>query len=265
MRGTPRLLGLGRRELALAAVDPGLDANHPVGGPRQRRPVVDVGEQRLERDAPLVRLLRPRHLRPAEAAREDHLDPLRAGLHRRLDRLLHRAPEGGPLLELLRDRLGDERGVELGTLDLPDVEVDRPARDPLERLLQAVDARPLAPDEHAGAGRVDDHVQRLPRPLDLHAGDPRRLVLLGDVPADLVVLEDVAPEIALRRPPPRAPRLDDADAEPDRMRLLAHGWLAPPLLLPAGRLGVLLPGLLRLLRRGTRAGRAGGLRLGGRL
>src|SRR6476620_3129610 len=52
------------------------------------------------------------------------LDALRAEAHRVLHRALHRAAEHDPLLELLRDRVGNELRVDFGLADLLDVEPD---------------------------------------------------------------------------------------------------------------------------------------------
>jgi hypothetical protein len=47
-----------------------------------------------------------------------------AGLLHRLDGSLHGTPEGDPAGQLVADALGDQGGVELGLLDLLDVELD---------------------------------------------------------------------------------------------------------------------------------------------
>ena len=61
--------------------------------------------------------------RPEQATRM----PWAPGAHRRGDRLLHGAAERHALLELLGDVLGHELGVEVGALDLLDVELDLPS------------------------------------------------------------------------------------------------------------------------------------------
>src|SRR5687767_8613378 len=76
----------------LALEDPDLDADRAGGGARDGRAVVDVGAQRVKRDAALAVLLVARDLGAAEATGRLHADALRAELHRDADGLLHRAP-----------------------------------------------------------------------------------------------------------------------------------------------------------------------------
>src|SRR4051812_30400134 len=57
----------------LALVDPDLDADAAGRGARLDEAVVDVGANRVQRDAALGVLLRPAHLRAAKAARALHL------------------------------------------------------------------------------------------------------------------------------------------------------------------------------------------------
>src|SRR5512135_521181 len=90
----------GRLRQDLAAHDPDLAADLPVGGLRLGEPVVDVRAERVERDAALAVPLVPRHLGAAEPARAGDADALRAELERGLDRLLHRPPERDAALEL---------------------------------------------------------------------------------------------------------------------------------------------------------------------
>src|SRR5262249_5779477 len=107
----------------LALVDPALHSDVAERRARLREAVIDIRAERLERDAPEARELASRHLGPAESARELELHPEPSLRHRRGHRLLHRAPERRPLLELLRDVFRDEIGVQLGNRDL--LRVDR--------------------------------------------------------------------------------------------------------------------------------------------
>src|SRR5262249_31210263 len=108
----------------LALVDPDLDADAAGRGARLGEPVVDVGTDRVQRHASLRVLLGAAHLGAAQAARALNLDAGSAGADRGSERALHRAPERDTVLELLRDRLCDELGIELRPLDLVDVDVD---------------------------------------------------------------------------------------------------------------------------------------------
>src|SRR5439155_14497282 len=97
----------------VAAVDPDLDSDAPVGRVGVDLAVADVRAQRAQGDATLAVPLAPAHLRAAEATGDHDLDALRAGLHRPLDRLLHRLLEGDATAELLADVGRDEVRVEL--------------------------------------------------------------------------------------------------------------------------------------------------------
>src|SRR5580765_7782175 len=71
--------------LDLALVDPHLDPEDPVRRARERGPVVDVRLEGRERHAAFALLRLASHLRAAETAVQLDLDPLGAGLDRRLD------------------------------------------------------------------------------------------------------------------------------------------------------------------------------------
>src|SRR5262245_12556488 len=86
--------------------------------------VADVRTQRAQRDAAFLVPLATAHLGAAEAARDGDLDALRTGLHRALDRLLHRLLEGDAPAELARDVHRDQVRVELGLADLLDLQLD---------------------------------------------------------------------------------------------------------------------------------------------
>src|ERR1019366_7993811 len=108
----------------VALVDPDLDPDPARRRPRLADTLVDVGPQRVQRHPALAVLLLAGHLGPAEPSRALHLDPERSGLLDRLDGPLHGPAEGHPAHQLVADALGDEGGVELGLLDLLDVELD---------------------------------------------------------------------------------------------------------------------------------------------
>ena len=82
----------------------------------------------MQRHAALAIPLGARDLDAVQAPGAHDLDALRAQAHRVLHRALHRAAEHDPLLELLRDRVGDQLRVDLGLADLLDVHVHLAAR-----------------------------------------------------------------------------------------------------------------------------------------
>ena len=155
----------------LALVDPALDADPAGRGLGLDEAVVDVGAQRVQRDAAVGVALGARHLGAAEAAGDLDLDALGAGAHGGGERALHRAAEGDAVLELLGDRLGDQLRVELGALDLADVDADRLAGDLVELAAQRVDLGAGLADHDAGAGGVDVDGDLAPLLADLDVGE----------------------------------------------------------------------------------------------
>src|SRR5262249_51809751 len=123
----------------LALEDPHLDAAGAVSGLGGRLAVIDIGAQRMQRHAALTVPLHARHLGAAEAARAVDADALRAEAHRRLHGPLHRAAERNAALQLLRDALGDQFGLDLGLPDLDNVEADLAVRDLRDIAAQFVD------------------------------------------------------------------------------------------------------------------------------
>src|SRR5438105_10780935 len=206
----------------LALVDPDLDADPAEGRLRLGEAVVDVGADRVQRHAALRVHLRAAHLAAAEPAAADHLDAVGAGADRRGERALHRTPEADAVLELLRDRLGDQLRVELGPLDLVDVDVHGLVRHAVDLLAERVDLDAGLADHDPRPRRVDvdrDPLSVLPD-QDVRQARVRELVL--DVLADLDVLEQVGRELLRARVPVGLPVVDDADAHPAGMDLLTH-------------------------------------------
>ena len=131
--------------------------------------VVDLGAQRVQRHATLAVPLATAHLRAAEATRALDPDAQRTALDRRGDRLAHRAAERHATFELLGDALRDQHGVELGALDLDDVDGDAAAGDLLELLAQDVDFGALLADDDARTRgpQLDDGLVALALDVDL--------------------------------------------------------------------------------------------------
>src|SRR5215207_4221705 len=169
----------------LPLVDPALDADAAEGGARLVEAVVDVRTQRVQRDAAVGVGLRAGHLGAAEAA--GHLDAaaLGAGAHGARERALHRAPEGDAVDELLGDRLRDELRIELGALDLEDVDLDRLAGEPVQVTAQRVDLGARLADHDARAGRVDVDLDLAGVLADRDVGQAGVRQLVRDVVADV--------------------------------------------------------------------------------
>ena len=158
----------------VALVDPDLHADAAVGGLGLAEAVVDVGAQRVQRHPALAVPLGAGHLGAAEATRALDPDAEGAGLLGVLHGALHGPAEGDAAGELVGDALGDQRGVELGLLDLLDVELDLGVAGDLgEAGAEAVGLGATAADDDARTGGVDVDAQAVTGALDLDAADRR--------------------------------------------------------------------------------------------
>src|ERR1019366_9035030 len=110
------------------------------GGASLTKAVVDVGAQGVQRDPTLAVSLTTGHLRTTETPRALDAHPEGTGFGHRLHGALHGPAEGHTAGQLVGDALCDQRGIELGLLDLLDVELDAVAKtgDVLELLLEAI-------------------------------------------------------------------------------------------------------------------------------
>src|SRR5262245_43004993 len=208
----------------LAVEHPHLDAAGAVRRERGRPREVDVGAERVQRHAPLAIGLEARHLGAAEAAGGGDADALGAGAHRRGDRLLHGAAERHALLELLGDVLGHQLGVEVGALDLLDVELHHLLGERLHLLGELVHLLALAPDDQPGPRGADADRDLVALALDGDARDACLIQALLEVALDQQVFLQELGVVALGEPL-RVPALDDPEPEADRMCLLSHELL----------------------------------------
>ncbi|OLP61926.1 hypothetical protein BJM39_21970 [Salmonella enterica subsp. enterica serovar Javiana] len=153
-------------------------------------------------------------------------DALGAGAGGGLHALAHRATERHASRELLGDALRDELGVDLGVLDLEDVQLHLLARELLELATDAVGLGAATTDDDAGTRGVDVHTDAVTGALDLDAGDAGPLHALGHEFADGdVFLDVVAVALALLGGVSEPAALvlgGDAEAEAVRVDLLAH-------------------------------------------
>src|SRR5580704_14526430 len=184
------LLVLGHRVVLadLALEDPDLDAAGSEGGERGRHPIIDVGAQRVQGHAAFAIPLHARDFGAAETARAVDTNAFGAETHRRLHRALHGAAERDAALELLRNRFGDQGGVELGLADFDDVDDDVGIGDVGDLLAQLVDVGALLADHDAGTRGVDRHPALLVRALDHDSRHCRLLELLVQDLADFDIL-----------------------------------------------------------------------------
>src|SRR4030088_2912313 len=161
------LLVLGHRIVLqdFALEDPDLDAAGAERGERGRDAVIDVGAQRMQRHAAFAIPFHTRDLGAAETARAVDTDALGAETHRRLHRPLHGAAERDAALKLLRDRFGDQRGVELRLADFDDVDDDVGVGDFGNALAQLADRGALLADHDTRTRRMDRYPALLVRAL----------------------------------------------------------------------------------------------------
>src|SRR6266550_3943559 len=211
-----------------ALEDPDLDAAGAERGERRRHAVIDIGAQRVQRHPPLAIPLLARDFGAAETARAIDTNALGAKAHRRLHRALHGAAERDPALELLRDRFGDQRGVELGLADLDDVDDDVGGGDIGNALAQLVDVGALLADHNARARRMDGHAALLVWTFDHDPGDGRLLQFLVQDLADLDILVQQLAVLVLAGEPTGIPGPVDPETQSDWIDLLTHRILPAP-------------------------------------
>src|SRR5262249_61117248 len=92
---------------------------------------------------------------------------------------------------------------------------------------QLFDFLALLADDHAHPGRVDEDHHLFPRPLDLHPADGGLAVVLLDVAAHPVVLDQQLGEVLLAGVPPALPVGHDPGTETARPDFLTHASLDP--------------------------------------
>src|SRR2546426_5353468 len=175
----------------------------------------------MQRHAPFVVTLGARDFGATQPARRLDLDALGPHPHRALDRALHRAAERDTLRQLMRDAVTDQLRIELGLLDLLDVDADFLPRELRQLIAQLVYFRaPFADHDTRPAGvNRDGHLARLA--LDVHVGDRGVAeTCLQILPDQLVFLEQLGEFVAREVAGP--PLFDDAQPEPIRMCFLSH-------------------------------------------
>src|SRR5262249_24811801 len=120
-------------------------------------------------------------------------------------------------------RLGDELGVELGALDLEDVDLDRLAGHAVQIAAQRVDLGAGLADHDPRTGRVDVDLDLVGVLADRDVRQARVGALVLDVRANLDMLGEVVGEVALVEPV-GLPVLDIAHAHRLGMDFLPHQY-----------------------------------------
>src|SRR5262249_4341669 len=150
----------------LSLEDPDLDAAGAIGGESRGHAVIDVRAQRMQRHAALAIPFHARDLGAAVSPRAVGADASGARPHRRLHGAADGAEEGHAALELLRDRFGDELGIELRLADLDDVDHDVGLRELGDLLAKLLDVGALLADDDARPRGLNGDAALLVRPLD---------------------------------------------------------------------------------------------------
>src|SRR5581483_4658582 len=192
----------------LAAIHPNLHADDAIGGLGFGETVINVGAQRVQRQAPLQVPLGTGDLVAVQPAADPHLDSLAAEAQRRIYRLAHGAAKADALFQLQGDGLGHQLRIQFGLVNFLDVHVHLTVGALLQLLLELVDLRALAANNDA-------------RALNLDGADARGLQLLLELILELDVFQQQLVVIAVHEPP-RLPRLGVADAESVWMNFLSH-------------------------------------------
>ena len=157
-----------------------------------------------------------------ETARRHDLDAEGTQTHGVLHRALHGAAEHDPLLELLRDAVGDQLGIDFGLAHFLDVHCDRHTQLLAEFALEVLDVFALLADHDARTCRVDRDACVLGGTLDQHAGDRCVLELLLQVLAHLDVFGQHAGEVLVAGIPAAGPIAADRKAEAGGVDFLSH-------------------------------------------
>src|SRR5437660_5240398 len=199
-----------------AAADPYLHPDRPVNRHRGGLSVIDVCPQRVEGNPAFFVLFRSRNFSSAKPAAAHDANAFGAHAHRRCNRHFHGAPERHPAFELPRDILGEQKTVQLGTLNLMNENFHLFVGDLLELLFQLRDLFTAPPDHDAGAGRMDRDHGFLGSSVDQDPRDPGLFQPVVDIVPDAQIFLEFPGKIFVVVPS-RIPRAQDAEPTSDRM------------------------------------------------
>src|SRR5437660_2853341 len=157
---------------------PALNPELTVNGVRFGKAVVNVRPQSVQRHATPVILLDTRQFRAAEPPCAPDFDAFGAEIFGRLQRFLHRSPEGNAPLQLQGHVLRDQLRVNFRVFDLENIYINLFAGHAAELFLELVDFRSFAADDDARAGRHDRDAAAAGGALDQDLGHRGRLEFL---------------------------------------------------------------------------------------
>jgi hypothetical protein len=178
---------------------------------------INIGAQRLQGNLPLHFFFRPRDFRAAQPTTTHHLNTLRAGPHRLLHRLFHRAPERHALLKLLSNAPGNQKRIYLRLPNLHNIQPNLLGRIMLKLLAQSLDLLAALANHNPWLGRVNRH-RNLPggRPLDLDLGNAsHRQLIANDLAQTQVFGQQIF--VGFFGKPARLPALNHTKPEANRV------------------------------------------------
>ena len=175
-------------------VDPDLDTNDAVGGLALGKGVVHIRLQRRQRNRSEANVESTAHLSSTQTSGDLDANALGTVLHRGLTSLLQRSTKIRSLLHLLRDGFRNQSRVDLGVLDLDDLDDHLATGHRLKITREALDLAALLADHLTGSGGSDDDRQFLAGSLEEDVGHRRKgwgsvQSLIDELP-DSIVLDE---------------------------------------------------------------------------
>src|SRR5262249_38742355 len=147
----------------VAAIDPNLDADDAERRVGFGEAIVNISAQRVQRQAAIQRPFGASDLRAVQTPRDADLDAERAQPLSLVNGLTHCAAERDAFLQLLRDLFSLELSVQLGLLNLTNVNQDFAARAPADLLFQFVNLGAFASNDDPRSRCIDDDSQPVRR------------------------------------------------------------------------------------------------------
>src|SRR5664280_174745 len=177
----------------ISLVEPHLDSDTAELDESRFIGVGYVSFQGLKRHAPFTIPLGAGDLGPAETATALNLDTACASSHCALDDLLHRALIGDTLLDICNNALCQNLGVEIGMLDLLDIDVQDfllVCEQLLEVRLDLLKFGLVPADKGTRTRTVQAHsdIETLPQNLDL--GNGKVALNLANLLANVIILQN---------------------------------------------------------------------------
>ena len=161
-------------------------------------------------------------LSAVETAGGLHLDAQGSHAHGAAHGILHGPAEGDALLQLLSNVFGHQLGVDVGVLDLHDLQVNGLAQALLQLGAELLDLLAALADNHTGTGAVHIDTDAGVVALDLDLGHAGGVQTLLQLVAELVVLYQEVAHFLIAGIPTGVPVFDDTHAQTVGIHFLSH-------------------------------------------